>query len=177
MPGYWINGGALVGTLNGYRVVVINDEDRGVKPLPGFNYQNRLPNDYKTSRTFSGWSFGAGGFIDPNGLSGCDIITGNDNLDNYASWEPWSLTTKGPTRPYYIYGQVFDVNGNPVVGAAINSFVTATDVKDGATVSGSDGKYQAPCYNRTASHYISAYKAGSPSDVAGESVDTLTPSV
>jgi len=176
MPSYWINGGALVGTLNGYRVVGINDEEMGVKPLPGFNYQNRRPNDYKASPLFSGWQWGAGGLLDPNGLSGCDLIQGNDNLATYASWEPWSLTTKGPTRPYYISGIVYDATNTPVACATVESFITATDVKDGATVSGGDGTYQAPCYNRTAVHYVSAYQVGTP-DPAGKSANTLTPTL
>lgn len=180
MPGYWINGGTLAGTLDFYRVVVINDEEKNgafSRPAQNFNYQQRCCTDYRTARGFSGWWWGGGAFLDPAGTNGMDPIWGNDNLDNaYTSWEPWSLGNKGYTRPFYINGTVFDVNGNPVAEATIKSYVTATGVVDGSTTSNADGTYQVPCYNRTATHYTTAYKSGSP-DVAGESVNTLTPSV
>lgn len=179
MPSCFLNGGALVGTIDGYRVVGINDEERGplYRTSQQWDYQRRMQQSTRDPIGYAnGWPFG-GFFLDPTGTTGCDEIFGDDNLANaFAPWEPWRLGDKGYTRPYYIYGQIFDVNGNPVVGATITSFVTATNAQDGTTVSNADGTYQVPCYNRTATHYVAAYKSGSP-DVAGESVNTLTPSV
>lgn len=179
MPGHWINGGAVAGTLDFYRVVVITDEERGPLYRAAHRWDYRRRNEQSVTDPIgytSGWPFG-GFFLDPANSTGCDEIFGDDNLSNvFAPWEPWRLGDKGYTRPYYIAGVVYDATNTPVAGASVESFITATDIKDGATVSGDDGTYQVPCYNRTAAHYVSAYKAGSP-DVAGNSVNTLTPSV
>lgn len=179
MASYWLNGGALTATLDFYRVVGITDEEKGplYRVSGNWDYQKRMPQSNRDPLAYAtGWPFG-GFFLDPANSTGCDEIFGDDNLANaFGAWEPWRLGDKGTTRPYYIYGTVFDVNGNPVVGATVNSFVTATNVQDGTTTSNADGTYQAPCYNRTATHYVTAYKAGT-TDVAGESVNTLTPSV
>lgn len=75
-----------------------------------------------------------------------------------------------------IRGFALDSVGDPIEGATIQGFVTATDLHVGReTTSKVDGSYELRTTYVGQQHYVVAYKTGSPT-VAGTTVNTLTPS-
>ena len=177
MPGYWINGGALAGTLNYYCMVNIWDEDKSLLSNVSirFDYQRRNAGTITDQNNFfSGWGWPGGVTIDQAGSAGTALILGQGIFDKTPDWEPWRLGWKGNVSPLYIRGTLTDINSVPIAGATVDSFLTSNDVKDGTTVSGPDGSYAVPCFTRTGAHYVTAYLSGAP-DVAGTSVNTLIP--
>lgn len=75
-----------------------------------------------------------------------------------------------------IRGFALDSNGNPIEGATIKGFVTATNQHVGReTTSQVDGSYELRTTFPGQQHYIVALKVGSPT-VGGTTVKTLTPS-
>lgn len=75
-----------------------------------------------------------------------------------------------------IRGFALDANGDPIEGATIEGFVTATDLHVGReTTTKVDGSYELRTTYPGQQHYIVATKVGSPT-VAGTTVKTLTPS-
>jgi hypothetical protein len=78
-----------------------------------------------------------------------------------------------PATFFTISGVTRDSTGAVLPGCAVDLFVTDTDANVGSAVSNADGNYYAKGAVRGKTHYVVAYKAGSP-DVAGTTVNTLT---
>jgi hypothetical protein len=97
----------------------------------------------------------------------------NDNGSN--PFEPFIVGLPGTQSTKFILGTCRDTRGQPVAGATVDAFLTASDVKVGAATSFADGTYAVGTDNPiSAQHYLVAYLAGSP-DIAGTTVNTLTP--
>jgi hypothetical protein len=60
-----------------------------------------------------------------------------------------------------------------VSGAVVQAFRTSDDVLVAETTADSNGQYEAGRCETGVSHYLVAYRAGSP-DIAGTTVNTLT---
>ena len=90
-------------------------------------------------------------------------------------WE--TMPEEGGTQSMpAIRGFALDSVGDPIEGATIQGFVTATDLHVGReTTSKVDGSYELRTTYVGQQHYVVAYKTGSPT-VAGTTVNTLTPS-
>jgi hypothetical protein len=100
-------------------------------------------------------------------------IAGDASTDA-STWGIDPLDEVGGQQAKKIIGTTLDSTGAPLGSCVIQGFVTATDVYVGQVVSDSAGYYELPTQYVGQSHYIVAYKAGSP-DVAGTSVNTLVP--
>jgi hypothetical protein len=99
-------------------------------------------------------------------------LLGQDARENDI-FGPWSLGLGGHNSPYYLTGYCKDGSNNPIGGAIVQAFVTATDAFVAETTCDDRGFYQVPCQAAVA-HYLVAYCPGSP-DRAGSSVNTLVP--
>lgn len=99
------------------------------------------------------------------------------NVDNQSSgrYEPDVVDVFGGQQMLKLRGVTRDSTGAPLGSCIVQGFVTATDAYVGQCTSDSGGYYELPTSHAGAQHYIVAYRAGSP-DVAGTSVNTLTPS-
>lgn len=71
-------------------------------------------------------------------------------------------------------GYTRDAYGSPVGGCTVRVFVTSTNELVSRVVSDTNGRYEATSPYFVA-HYLVVHKTGAP-DIAGASVDTLTPS-
>lgn len=88
-------------------------------------------------------------------------------------WYEMPEITRGTNSRYGIAGVTRDANGSAIVSCTVKLFKTSTDELVSRIVSdANNGSYllSTPYYPDT--HYIVAYKAGSP-DIAGATVNTL----
>jgi hypothetical protein len=109
----------------------------------------------------------------------------SQGLDGYAysyssvtppdsQWFNWPTSDSGSRSCLLISGASRDLNGNLLAGCQITAYTTADNVVQGGPVtSANDGAFSVPTYS-TGNHYIVAYKASSPSDLAGSSDINLT---
>ncbi|MGL6183242.1 MAG: carboxypeptidase-like regulatory domain-containing protein [Aestuariivirga sp.] len=75
----------------------------------------------------------------------------------------------------FIRGRCKDSGGAGISGAVVQGFLTATDAYVGETAADSSGYYEfGTPFPSPAQHYLVAYRSGSP-DIAGTTVNTLTP--
>lgn len=102
--------------------------------------------------------------------SGDDYAFGGGRL----SYEMPSAGIQGTQTTKFIRGSCLDSASAAVADATLDAFITSTDVKDGAGTSFADGTYAVGVQTAGVSHYVVAYKAGSP-DIAGTTVNTLVP--
>lgn len=86
----------------------------------------------------------------------------------------WIKRCRGNGAVKFIMGQCKDAGGNAVGGAVVQGFLTATDAFVTETACDDKGYYELGTPNRGVSHYLVAYRAGSP-DIAGTTVNTLVP--
>jgi hypothetical protein len=91
------------------------------------------------------------------------------------AWFNWPRQDSGSRSCYLISGITRDANGNPLANCNIDAFTLADDVKQGTIQSDSSGYFAIPTY-ATGNHYLVAYKASSPSNLAGTTDNNLTPS-
>lgn len=104
--------------------------------------------------------------VAPDGLFGTD-------QQNSGRYESDAFDFCGGAQIKKIIGFTLDANGDPLGSCIIQGFLTVNDLYIGQTISDTAGYYELPT-PYTGTHYIVAYKAGSP-DVAGTSVNTLVP--
>lgn len=78
-----------------------------------------------------------------------------------------------PAVFYTISGQTKDSTSTPIGNCTVELYETARDLLIEKTTSNGDGYYYFKGPASTITHYVVAYKAGSP-DVAGTTVNTLT---
>jgi hypothetical protein len=72
-------------------------------------------------------------------------------------------------------GQCKDGIGNPIGGAVVAGFITATNECVGVTATDDQGRYELGCPKSPGDqHYLVAYVDSSP-DLAGTTVNTLVP--
>lgn len=85
-------------------------------------------------------------------------------------WE-WNSQMTGGHVPKKVTGVTFNANGDPLAGATVSLFNTATGLLVDTQISDSAGNYQCGDPNAVACFAV-AYKAGSP-DIAAATVNTL----
>ena len=102
---------------------------------------------------------------------------GNNNTGGaYQSYETWAFGEGGTYRPKQISGIIYQSDGvTPQPGAIVELYLTSTNAPVAVATSGQDGSYSIGTPFTGQNHYVVAYLAGTP-DVAGTSVNTLTPS-
>lgn len=99
----------------------------------------------------------------------------NDATGCSGLFELWSgYDESGGQQQKKITGNTLDASGNPLGSCVIQCYLTSTDAFVGQVTSDSGGYYELPSYFSGATHYLVAYKPGSP-DVAGTSVNTIVP--
>jgi len=88
-------------------------------------------------------------------------------------WHTRPEVTNGSNSRFSVTGITRDVYGSPVGGVTVKLFATGTDIlMDQQTSDANTGSFTLSTYLYPDSHYIVAYKAGSP-DVQGSSVNTI----
>lgn len=92
--------------------------------------------------------------------------------DDAVAWEMIPDEGGGQQRKKII-GTTKDSGGNALGSCTVHGFLTADDTPVGQVTSDSGGYYELPT-SYTGSHYLVAYKAGSP-NVAGTTINTITP--
>ena len=85
-----------------------------------------------------------------------------------------SLPPGGGAQMKKIIGVTRDSAGSPLGSVTVQAFLTATDAYVRETVSDAGGYYVLCTQFDGQTHYLVAYKTGSP-DVAGTTVNTITP--
>ena len=115
-------------------------------------------------------------------FSGSDANGGLFGLDNSTTGKygivdrGYGYDDTGNASRLKLRGTTRDQFGNPLGSCVVQGFLTSNDVTVGQTTSDASGYYELTTpYSSSTQHYIVAYLPGSP-DVAGTSVDTLTPS-
>jgi protocatechuate 3,4-dioxygenase beta subunit len=98
----------------------------------------------------------------------------NQDAVVYGAWSSTQRASRGNGSTKFIQGVCKDSNNNTVSGAIVQGFITATDIYVGETTCDSNGNYELGTVYPATSHYLVAYRAGSP-DIAGTTVNTLTP--
>lgn len=166
---YQLRSNMAIAQLESYAIKVWDEAAWCAGPAFQWNYELRNPqvgNDeslWPFSWTKPAFNSAGGSWVCVNAMDTGRVVS---------PWEP-VLQTAGCLKPQFIYGQILDSNSNPISGATILCFVTATNVLDSTCVSDANGYYQAPCY-QSGNHYLVAYETDSP-DLAGTTVNTLTP--
>lgn len=133
----------------------------------------RAPRTWRDrNRWFSLWSYGCrmgGGLIDGDSIGPGYGMAGNN------PYEPYSRDGEGTSISRFIRGTCVDSGGTEVAGAIVQGFRTSDDAYVGQDVTRLDGTYTLATDTAAGTqHYLVAYKPGSP-DVAGTTVNTLTP--
>ena len=165
---YQLRSTMAIAQLESYAIKVWDEASWGGGPAFRWDYERRNPLATNTEAPWAaGWT--RSGFLSAGWAS---VNTMDFDIGVVQPWEPVSQVA-GCLKPQFIYGQILDANSNPVSGAVILCFVSATNVLDSKSVSDANGYYQAPCY-QSGNHYIVAYETSSP-DLAGTTVNTLTP--
>lgn len=99
----------------------------------------------------------------------------NRDMTSVDLYEPYSCDGGGTQSMNFIRGTCKDSGGVAVANAIVQAFVTATDAYQGEVQSNTDGTYVLGVQQgKATTHYLVAYKAGSP-DTAGTTVNTLLP--
>jgi hypothetical protein len=119
---------------------------------------------WPTSRFAGGGDVGGQGYM-PVG----------QGLGDSGAYEPFSCDGAGTQTKRFLRGLCVDASEVPVANATVQAFRTSDDFYAGEGVSLDDGTYYVGVQQAAATqHYLVAYKAGSP-DIAGTTVNTLTP--
>lgn len=169
----FMNSGAAAGTLNAW--LMIADEDNSDQFEPRFNwcYQGR------NSKSAGGTPMWIDLWPSPRLGSGDSTVAlalfGQDWSDA-GKFEYPSTISRGMVRPFFFRGTCKNSVGNPLGGAVVQGFLTATDAYVGEVACASNGTYELPTIYSGAAHYLVAYYPGSP-DIAGTTLNTLTPSL
>lgn len=142
---------------------------------PRWQWQCRGPKTWRDRNRFASlWSFGCranGG--NGSGQDGSAPI-GRD-LQAPDLFEPYSCDGPGTQTLKFIKGQCVDASGNVAAGAIVQAFRTSDDQFAGeVNANAVDGSFDVPTPFVGASHYLVAYKPGSP-DIGGTTVNTLVP--
>ena len=95
---------------------------------------------------------------------------GNDAVDS-SRWGEIAPLGRGNSSVKYIMGRCLASNGDPISGAHVQCYLTATDELVSEVDCDSNGYYGAPTPYTGQAHYLIAYGTG----VAGASVTTLIP--
>jgi hypothetical protein len=167
---------ATVGAGTYNSILTIWDEERGYLYGPQFfwNYQQR--NLGSAFQKFPPWielwyssQLSAG---DPTqGF----VSLGQDNAGLSGEWEIEPALSLGTYRPYFFRGTCTDQYSNPLGGAVIKAYLTATDQMVGQTATDSNGNYQCPSPYSGQNHYLVATIVSG--NLAGVTVNTLQPSL
>lgn len=138
-----------------------------------FNWQRTSPTTWKDRNQWNSlWSWGCRvGYGAPFGSDGA----ASRDLGWTDLFEPYSCDGDGTQSRNFLRGTCVDASDVSVANAIVQGYVTATDAYLGEVQGNTDGTYSlgveaskaTPCY-------LVAYKAGSP-DIAGTTVNTLTP--
>ena len=140
---------------------------------PRWSWQQRSPKTRKDPNRWNClWSFGCR--VGGGALEGY-VATGAGGLADKDLYEPYSCDGEGTSVSRFIKGTCVDSGDVAVANAIVQGFVTATDAFVGQVQGNTDGTYTLATDTPAGTqHYLVAYKAGSP-DVAGTTVNTLTP--
>lgn len=155
-------------------VLPCSDDETALTPARSNYFRRGGVSVWDPTRWVSLWpspSFMSGDPTSPMTLLGDDCAFGGFKL----AYELTMLGITGQQSTKFIKGSCLDSNSAVVANATLEAFITSTDVKDSPpTTSFLDGTYILGCYTAGVSHYVVAYKAGSP-DIAGTTVNTLVP--
>lgn len=135
----------------------------------------RGPRTWKDRFRFvSLWSFGCrAGYGTPSGTDGAAPV--GRSMAEADLFEPYSCDGEGTQSLKWILGQCLDASGNAAAGSIVQCFRTSDDAFAGeVNANSTDGTFAVPTPYVGASHYLVAYKPGSP-DTGGTTVNTLTP--
>lgn len=136
-----------------------------------FSYQRRNDSGLGSRYRFATlWP--KSGFMSGDRSSGFCLF--GQDIAEHRWWSPMQRAGRGNGNVKYILGQCKDGSSNPVSGAAVQCFLTASDLLVSETTSNTDGSYEAPSVYPGQAHYLVAYRPGSP-DITGATVNTLTP--
>ena len=133
----------------------------GVLMDPNFNSQNvedsyKRPAEYDIQSVDVLWPRSQGS----QGQFNTKNVSGN------AAWYNWPRADSGSRSCLIISGITRDQNGAVLANCNIDCFTTADDVKQSTVLSSNVGAFSAPTYS-SGTHYLVAYKATSPSNLAG----------
>lgn len=135
--------------------------------------QARSPKTMKDrNHWYSLWSYGCrvgGGTI--NG----DEVPASGGISSRDLFEPYSMDGDGCQGRNFLRGTCKDSGGTAVANAIVQGFRTSDDLYLGEVQGNNDGTYVLGVEQlKAVTCYLVAYKAGSP-DIAGTTVNTLTP--
>lgn len=148
----------------------IPDEDNCDLWGPRFDYNYQ-------KRGASGWRDGYGHFMTwpSSSMQGGDpsqrIMLGSDFVGG--KYEDVVPSDRGGQRTYWIHGVCVDGAGNPLGGAVVEMFLSATDVFVNSGTTDSNGIYSVGTSFIGLAH--KAYANYGPNTLVGASVDTLMP--
>jgi hypothetical protein len=151
--------------------LAIHDEEKTdlTKPATWWNYQLRLTGSHIVQYPFARlWP--AVKFADPGGAVG--FLFGQD-VGEGGSFEPWCEVGGGASDPPLVVGQVLDPASNPLPGAKVQLYLTASGALISTGYSDAAGNYALPTTYAGQAHYVTANYG--PDTYLGMSVDTLTP--
>lgn len=124
-------------------------------------------------------SGGLGGQFSSFGMVGDDLSLASAKWELYGidsvGVAAWSTDDTGGAKQNVLVGQTLDQYGNPLGNCVVQLFLTSNDQIIAQITSDTAGYYRIPTpYSTSTAHYLVCYLAGPP-DVAGTSVNTLTP--
>jgi len=90
-----------------------------------------------------------------------------------SGYEVWNGAVGGSARGYFITGKCFDGSNNPLGGATLDLFLTASDLKVNSGTTDSNGVYSIATPYTGQNHYVVANYG--PNTLVGASIDTLQP--
>lgn len=140
---------------------------------PRWQWQARGPKTWKDKMRWNSlWSWGCRvGYGEPAGSDGaCSRDLGYTDL-----FEPYSCDGEGTQSKNFLRGTCVDASDVAVANAIVQGYKTSNDSYLGEVQANTDGSYSLGVEASMATTcYLLAYKAGSP-DIAGTTVNTLTP--
>lgn len=164
-----------IGDMSGSWLGILDEEKCDLyKPRFGFNYQHRSNDTIVPDTPFLElWPCSA--FASGDQTQGYYMLGGDQAAADcgWSAWEPWSASSGGSHKDYFVQGVVTDNSGNPLASAAVSMFLTATDAFVARGQTDQNGNFSLPSPFGGQSHYIVAnYASGT---YVGASVNTLTP--
>lgn len=90
-------------------------------------------------------------------------------------WYNWPRQDSGSRSCYLITGVTRDANGSILANCTVNAFTSVDNVLQGTDLSDNLGYFTVSTYS-SGNHYLVAYKASTPSNLAGSSDNNLAPS-
>jgi hypothetical protein len=99
-------------------------------------------------------------------------VSGEGSLPS-AGWFSWPRMDSGARSCLIIAGVTRDLNGAILANCSVECITVAGDIRQSTVLSGNDGTFACPTYV-AGNHYLVAYKASSPANLAGSTDQNLT---